>query len=126
EAGNEDVAARCPDPMDRGPNPVRPRNGPVSWLPSIAGVVNIVAGNPKIVVARLRTARAVFERFWRGFGNICHLLVLGGSPESRSPLESASCWAPVAGHPSLSGRNIAPHSADPQKIVAVVIPGPIA
>jgi hypothetical protein len=49
-----------------------------------------------------------------------------GHPEARHPLKTVGHFGPVAGNPTLSGRNIAPNAADPNEIVSFVVPGPVA
>src|SRR5262249_51429406 len=126
EALDEDEANRRPDEVGRHPDPAGPERQPEPRPPEIAPVIphpvpRHVGG---ILLRRRRrwTTLDVLRRRWE----ILDLLGILGRPEAAHPLPSLIDLLPMAGHPGAARRGIAPKAADPDKVAAVIIPGPIA
>src|SRR6185503_15181124 len=47
-------------------------------------------------------------------------------PETRCPLPILCRFLPVTRHPVLAGRRSPPGTADPEEVLALVVPGPVA
>jgi hypothetical protein len=118
--------ARRPHIAGRRPHPVFVGRRPVPGAPHVVVVLVLpVAGHPEVVVVRCGSVGPhLFAR--RRLRQIADLLGFGGRPEAWCPLESAAHLQPGARNPALSGGNIAPQAADPDKVRTVVVPRPIA
>src|SRR5436190_7831347 len=119
-------AGRRPHPASWDPYPVWLIGCPITGLPDEIGIrIAPVAGNPKMVVRRLRTARTRFER---SRGRVVVRNVLNGliDPKSLHSLPATGNLFPITWHPALSRRRLPPHPSDPDKPAAIVVPLKVA
>jgi hypothetical protein len=126
----EHAAAGAPNVAGGDPNPVRLDRGPVACTPDVLHILpDPAAGHPELIVRRLRAAGAAFHTLW-GRGQVTDLFgllpLLAGPPEAANPLVSVIRLGPIARHPLAIGRRHTPHPTDPDEIVAVLVPAPVA
>jgi hypothetical protein len=125
-AATEDIAARRPRIIMWHPAPIGTRLPPISWPPRIAHVLpDPRAGNPEVPFGWRFARRSDFKRFWRS-GLVFDLFLIGGRPEAGRPLPTAGRFTPVSRNPATARRNVAPHAADPDEVLALIFPCPIA
>ena len=112
--------------MGRNPNPIRLRCRPVTGAPRIAALMpNPTPWDPGLVGRRRGNVGTRFDRRGR-LGQVFDLAHLRIGPVSGSPLSIPPRLAPITGHPLATWRQRAPNAADPQEIVPLVIPAPVA
>ena len=122
------VAAGGPAVAGRHPVPVVAQYHPVARTPGIAVFIpHPVSRNPVVVLRRGGDVRAHVDAFWRGGGDVFHLFGLGVRPIAGDPLVLGPFKrVPVAGDPLAFRREIPPDAADPEEIVLVLVPSPVA
>jgi hypothetical protein len=126
----EHAPAGAPNVAGGDPNPVRLNRRPVPRTPNILNILpNPAAGHPELIVRRLRAARTAFQTLRRS-GQVADLFsrlpLFARPPEAADPLVTVVHLSPVARHPLAIGRWHSPHPADPDEIVAVLVPAPVA
>jgi hypothetical protein len=67
-----------------------------------------------------------FKRFGRRFLDVFDLLHVGCGPKAAGPLPTIVNLGPITDHPPAALRDFAPNAADPDKVVALVVPLPVA
>jgi hypothetical protein len=126
-AGQIHAASRRPDIASCDPRPIRLVRMPESGPPTVVvGRQHPVARDPKIVLGRRGAGWTDLQRFWRGILHVLQTRRVCRSPETRHPLIASRDLLPVSGDPSLIGWDAAPNTADPDVLVTLVIPEPIA
>src|SRR6516225_10900464 len=95
-----------------------PNTGPPDI--AIAAVVP-GAGDVDVVGGRRGHGRAGFHGRGR-WRKILNLLLLGAVPEAGGPLPAVGGVMPGARYPGSSRRHGAPEAADPQEVIAAVVP----
>ncbi len=127
-AFHKDVAARRPDVMRWHPYPVRPCAHPVPGPPRpVAVAPDPRAGDPEMFLRRgeFVIRNAGLQRLW-GFRKVHRLGAFDAVPEAGHPVKAVARLRPVSRDPLPVRRNIAPDSADPDELVADVVPCPVA
>ncbi len=125
-SGDKHVTAGRPHVMGGHPDPPLMPSGPIAGLPSITSLLMVpMAARPEVIVRRRRACRAAFQRFGRG-GQVVHLMLFQRRPESGHPLIPAGHFLKVTGNPAAAdGRNPI-HARNPNEILPLVVPRPIA
>ncbi len=125
-AGHVDAAVRCPVIMRRHPHPAVVPRRPVARPPEIiVAFVFPATVDPEVIVRGGWAGRALFETLW-GRGQVFYLLGLDGRPEPGHPLMPVVGLAPIAGDPALTRRKHAVNPGNPDIVLALVVPGPVA
>ena len=124
---HEQAAAGRPHPMSGHPDPVLLIRMPIAGPPAIADVVpHPTSRHPKVTVVGRRRIRTRLQRFWRCEA-VRQLILLVRNPQAGDPLPVAVRIRvhPIARNPTQPRRQLAPDAANPQEIVAIVVPGPV-
>lgn len=126
EAADEDISSMGPDIVRWYPIPIRAALRPVTWTPGISSLIPEPAARRPTVVRRRRfDVRPRFHRRGRR-RQIRRLARSSVCPIPGSPLITFRNLPPIARDPSAARRHITPGAADPKKVIALVIPTPIA
>jgi len=124
--------------VGRDPDPTRLDGRPEAGPPDVTVVLPVpTARRPEDVRRGRRAVRSRLQARWRR-RQVSRLSSRGGlilrstcglahrNPGSRDPLEAALDLVPVAGHPLAAWRRLTPDPADPEVIVAGLVPAPVS
>src|SRR5260370_42308567 len=125
EAIDKHKARGSPDIRGGGPQPAGPKRRPESRSPEVTILlINPASGHITAIVVRSRW-QSFRDRLGRGWKYLFFALGLH-SPVAGHPLPAFLLLLPVTGDPVAAGEADPPDAAHPEKIIAVVIKGPVA
>src|SRR4029453_2034470 len=125
-AGLIQTAGGRPDPAARAPYPIFAVGRPIAASPAIAGVVIVpCAGDVEVVVGRGGARWADFQAVGWG-GPIFELTSRSADPKTGHSLPAAIDFGPVGRNPAHLRRRYAPQAADPDEILGLFVPFPVA
>ena len=120
------TAAARPAIIGRYPDPIFPDGSPIPGPPSVTVVaVAPVAWNPTMIARGGLDVRPDLHAAGR-LGQVGNLRGFRVLPVTGRPLVLAIRIRPITWHPLPARRQIPPNSADPQKVVLLLIPRPVA
>ena len=122
------IATAGPDMAGRHPGPVRAQQVPITGAPHVAGLrPHPVPRNPRVVHRRGGDVRTDIDAARRSRGKVGDLGGLAVRPVAGGPLVfPVAKVVPIARHPLAVRRQVPPDAADPEEIVPVVVPAPVA
>src|SRR5262249_29314219 len=125
-AVNEDVPGRRPLIVGRDPDPVRVGGRPETGPPDVANFPpDPAAGDPDLVLRGGLGGRPGLQGLRRR-RQVLDLGYFRRGPIPRDPLVTLVSLVPIPGYPGLVGWDGSPEPAPPEKLFALVVPGPVA
>src|SRR5262249_2072193 len=124
---DEDAASRGPDVTGWRPYPALAEGQPVPRPPDVALLLpDPAAGDVETAGIGSRSRWAALDGFGRR-RDVRHLLLILRGPEAADPAPAPVLrFFPEAGHPASAGRGLAPGPADPEELLLLCVPGPVA
>ena len=126
KTGGVNAAVRRPVVVVGNPDPAFIGLGPIARPPLVIVLdPEPATGRPEVVPIRRGDVGALLQTFGRR-RQVSEFLFLDGGPKAGNPLKPILDFGPIAGKPSLIGRDIPPETADPDKVLFFHFPAPIA
>src|SRR5262249_16925220 len=115
-----------PDEMSRDPDPAGPAERPEPGPPGKAPTsIKPGAGDVEVVVGWRGDGWSALQRTRRR-RQVVQIVLVPVGPEAGSPLPAVIDLLPVTRQPATSGRRLSPKAADPNEVLSLIIPLPVA
>ena len=123
---HENVSTASPNVVRRDPVPIGPTFRPVTRAPRIALLApNPAPWRPTVASRRRCNVWSLFHAS-RWCGQIGGFRRGDVSPVARSPLVALGGIPPVADDPLAAGRQCTPDPTDPEEVISLIVPRPVA